>query len=241
MAGTSEISWKRTTVEAAAIVASILLAFAIDAWWDDRQLRIEEVEILHGLKQEFQQNRDVLVESVEFHSNMLLATKELMDACRRGSWESDTFTIDQALFYLRVPPTHDFGGGVLAALISAGRLELIANNDLRFKLAGWSVIFDEVRDDEIWNSEFVADRVVPYYLRWHVPVSRGSGEVFGAKWPLPSRSIADDPDGLTRLLSDPEFEVLLELRYDHLYHTKGEYETALQAMKDILDQIGDSL
>ena len=31
-----EIPWKRLTVEGAAIVVSILLAFGIDAWWDER-------------------------------------------------------------------------------------------------------------------------------------------------------------------------------------------------------------
>jgi hypothetical protein len=30
------VPWKHIAVEAAAIVASILLAFAIDAWWDAR-------------------------------------------------------------------------------------------------------------------------------------------------------------------------------------------------------------
>ena len=30
------IQWKRLFVEAVAIVGSILLAFAIDAWWEDR-------------------------------------------------------------------------------------------------------------------------------------------------------------------------------------------------------------
>lgn len=46
------IPWKRIGVEAAAIVASILSAFAIDAWWDARvdlsrskaQLRTLEIE-----------------------------------------------------------------------------------------------------------------------------------------------------------------------------------------------------
>ncbi len=240
MTETQKIAWKRLSVEAAAIVASILLAFAIDAWWEDRQLGIEETEILLGLKQEFQLNLDVLVQSVEFNSDMLLATEELMNACRRDSWESEKFRIDQALFYLMAPPTLHFGGGVLSALISAGRLETVSNYDLRVKLAGWSVIFDEVRDDEIWNSRFVEDRVVPYYLRWHVPISSGAYTLYG-DWPLPSRSIADDPDDLARLLSDPEFEILLELRYHSLYHTAGEYETALQAIKDILDELDDSL
>jgi hypothetical protein len=241
MAKLKEIHWKRLSIEAVAIVGSILMAFAIDAWWDERQLRIGEVEVLMGLKEEFQRNRDVLLESVEStHANMLLSTQELMEACRRGFWESDNFAIDEAISYLQYPPTHDFGGGVLAALISSGRLEIISENDLRNNLAGWSVIFDEIRDDEVWNSNFVFDRVEPYILRWHIPVSRGY-EMDYDFWPVPSRSITDDAGSVTRLFSDPEFEVLLEIRYESLYHTSGEYQTALQKMQDILEQINARL
>ncbi len=44
-----DIDWPRLLAEGAAIVVSILLAFGIDAWWDDRQERIEERKILLGL------------------------------------------------------------------------------------------------------------------------------------------------------------------------------------------------
>jgi hypothetical protein len=37
MADSKDIPWKRISIEAAAIVASILLAFAIDAWWEESQ------------------------------------------------------------------------------------------------------------------------------------------------------------------------------------------------------------
>ena len=40
------IPWKRIAVEAVAIVASILLAFAIEAWWDDWQQQEAEQVIL---------------------------------------------------------------------------------------------------------------------------------------------------------------------------------------------------
>ena len=46
MTETKTIPWKRLTVEAAAIVVSILLAFGIDAWWDARNDVVEEREIL---------------------------------------------------------------------------------------------------------------------------------------------------------------------------------------------------
>ena len=37
MTDTQEVPWKRISIEAVAIVGSILLAFAIDAWWETRR------------------------------------------------------------------------------------------------------------------------------------------------------------------------------------------------------------
>lgn len=45
-----EIPWARISAEAAAIVVSILLAFAIDAAWQHRGEVAEEREILVGLE-----------------------------------------------------------------------------------------------------------------------------------------------------------------------------------------------
>ena len=47
------LPWKRLVAEAAAIVLSILLAFAIDAWWDDRGERRAEQLLLQRLKADF--------------------------------------------------------------------------------------------------------------------------------------------------------------------------------------------
>jgi len=200
MTETQKISWKRLAIEAVAIVASILLAFAIDAWWNERQLRVGEAELLAGLQQEFRHNRTVLVQSIELHSTILGGLQELLIASRKGAWQSETLTFDQALVYLTAPPTLDFDGGVLDALVSADRFEIISNRNLRIKLAGWRSVFEEVRDDEIFNRDLVFDQVVPYLLRWHVPVSRSFEGRIGY-WPVASKSIADDPNGLSRLLS----------------------------------------
>ncbi len=51
MTETQNIPWRRLSIEAAAIVASILLAFAIDAWWEERGLLIEEQQVLQGLRE----------------------------------------------------------------------------------------------------------------------------------------------------------------------------------------------
>jgi len=73
----SETNARRLIVEGVVIVLSILLAFAIDAWWSERQERIEEAEILLGLKQEFTDTRIVLEQQISKHSIMLQANIKL--------------------------------------------------------------------------------------------------------------------------------------------------------------------
>jgi len=62
---TQTIPWKRISVEAVAIVASILLAFAIDAWWDDfRQQRLSQT-LLTDLEVAFAENVTLLEENIK--------------------------------------------------------------------------------------------------------------------------------------------------------------------------------
>ncbi len=57
---TRQIPWLRVFVEGVVIVASILLAFGIQAWWEETQERVEEQEILGG---------DLKALASEFHAN----------------------------------------------------------------------------------------------------------------------------------------------------------------------------
>jgi len=59
-----EIPWKRLAVEAAAIIASILLAFSIDAWWDDFQERKRSQILLIDLEAAFSENVTLLEENI---------------------------------------------------------------------------------------------------------------------------------------------------------------------------------
>lgn len=49
MANTDDIRWKHISAEAFAIVVSILLAFWIDAWWEERKDRFAEQEYLSAI------------------------------------------------------------------------------------------------------------------------------------------------------------------------------------------------
>ncbi len=45
----AQIPWLRVFVEGVVIVGSILLAFGIQAWWDEREERVAEAEYLTAL------------------------------------------------------------------------------------------------------------------------------------------------------------------------------------------------
>ena len=71
MTDTQNIPWKRITVEAAAIVASILLAFAIDAWWDELRDRVVERNVLSTIRAEFETNLEILARTGRSHRRAL--------------------------------------------------------------------------------------------------------------------------------------------------------------------------
>ena len=53
-------NWKRLAVEAVVIVASILLAFGIEAWWDEQSERRDERVELIRVRDELTSDRDRL-------------------------------------------------------------------------------------------------------------------------------------------------------------------------------------
>jgi len=54
--GRYRIPWPRMFAEALAIVVSILLAFGIQAWWEERQDRAVEQALLTGLVEDLRQD-----------------------------------------------------------------------------------------------------------------------------------------------------------------------------------------
>jgi hypothetical protein len=57
-----EVPWRRFAVEAIVIVSSILLALAIESWWEERNDRVLESELLSSLKLELIEAKNQYIE-----------------------------------------------------------------------------------------------------------------------------------------------------------------------------------
>jgi hypothetical protein len=130
-----KIPWARVLVEGLVIVASILLAFGIEAWWDGRQARQELSESLVSLREEFLGHRERLIQD---RSTNEASRASITMALRMGAADVVALTPDSANILLRNSSTTSLftpSNSALEALLAANVLERISDLGLRGSVA----------------------------------------------------------------------------------------------------------
>ena len=124
--------------------------------------------------------------------------------------------------------------------MQAGRLELVSDPVLRERLAQWPAFHNELVDDQLFSRTLVLDRIVPYLAGQGLDLSGAlvagtmpSG-VGAETWPVGVQRIDDDATAVMRLLRDPAFKSLVQIRYAYWYHAGGEYRNTLAAAEEIV-------
>ena len=163
MTESQNIPWKRISIEAAAIVASILLAFAIDAWWDSRSDAIQEQALLLALSDDFAAAESMLASAKSMHLGTATSGEKLISLGEAGNVpDADRDGVDllmgahfgRALFS---PPM-----GTVESLIGSGRIDLLSNQELVAELTRWSATVSILQLIEIEAREHFYDRIYPY-------------------------------------------------------------------------------
>ena len=147
MTDTQNIPWKRISVEAAAIVASILLAFSIDAWWEERSDRIRLAGAIQNTVAEVKDAREEIENAVERNTfridGMRLFLSLRSDQLLTLPQDSVT-SIGQSIW---TPSPFDTSGFALQGLLASGNLEIVADDELRSALIAWAQFPIEIDRD----------------------------------------------------------------------------------------------
>ncbi len=121
--------WGFLIVEAVLIVASILLAFAIDAWWDDRRRQTQQDDLLSALEADFRQTLGALDVAILKGDSLVAKSGGYLDAVRRDpSVSRDSLAVlfnavgDVAFFSPTLPSYR--------TAIATGSIDLIRSPDL---------------------------------------------------------------------------------------------------------------
>lgn len=211
MANSKSIPWRRIVAEGAAIVLSILLAFAIEAWWDGVLQRRAEQQILLRLRSDFQAVRKEAGRLKAGHQRVSDAALNLLALTGpRASPATNRARVDTLVASLVAGPGIFVPTqGTLSALLNTDGLRSVSDAELRSALSEWPRHVAVVQRTETQVQTLVLEHLMPY-LYERVPVRTldliSSPEVRGelSRFPLESH----------RLLSDINFENLVN---DRLY------------------------
>lgn len=136
----------RLWLEGLVIVLSILAAFLLDAWWTDRESRIELALEVTSIRSELELNRQrvqleiVKLERITTASDQI---RQLMDA----DPDAQTVTVPDSLAWLATvwAPNLRVSLGAVDGLIASGHLAQVESPELRSGLAGIKGYFENVR------------------------------------------------------------------------------------------------
>jgi hypothetical protein len=162
MSELKSVQWKRLTAEGAAIVLSILLAFAIDAWWEDRGDRKSEQWLLQRLKADFIEIQGALQLIENEHKETSAACITLLGFADGEPLPSSP-EIDRmvALVFL-TSRTFNPGSGATAAFLNSESAKLLENQPLANLLLAWPGVVEELQEEDAYLQEGIANRWIPF-------------------------------------------------------------------------------
>lgn len=147
MLGRPGRSWSGALLDILLIVGSILIAFALDAWWDGRARASHEREALISLRSELGEARAELDTVLSYNRQRVRAEEYFL-----GRRPSDFRRLPGDSLMLAV---RGLGGGMtfdpsLGAIeaIVAGGLDVVADPALRAKIAAWPGALREIEVDQ---------------------------------------------------------------------------------------------
>lgn len=162
MTTAQKLPLKRLFAEATAIVLSILLAFAIDAWWEDRNDRQAEQLLLQRLKADFSEIRTAIRMIEAEHRETSAACIALMNI-PEGAAIPPTAGYDRmvALVFL-TSRTFNPGTGAVAAFLNSEGAKLVDNQPLADLLLSWSGLVEELQEEDVFLQQGLAGRWIPF-------------------------------------------------------------------------------
>jgi len=138
MKDVQSIPWRRISVESIAIVASILLAFGIDAWWGERLERSQEQILLTRLSTEFSTNLERIdeLQGVAIVEDATLKLYGLIDEALLN--EEQTVQVPTGMLRLvLIAAVFEAEIPMLDALTKAGKLDIVDDSRIVAAVSVW--------------------------------------------------------------------------------------------------------
>lgn len=148
-------------LEGLVIVVSILLAFAIEAWWAEELDRQAEQEELSRLHIEFTGNLAGIKRNGELQKIVRDGTINLYQTIQAAQG-AETVALSNGLLRISLfTPTYDVATPTLDALVLSGLLNVVQDNGVLAAIANWQRSLKNVTESEVSALEFTELQLFP--------------------------------------------------------------------------------
>jgi hypothetical protein len=153
---------RRLLAEGATIMTSILLALAVNAWWDNHKERVSEHEFLVRAAEEFAENDRLVTAAVKARREIMAAADSFLNLAA-GPTEAGAAvvvpgaTLGQLLTWYTLDPVN----ANTASLIESGELRQIRDDSLRILIASWPDVIRDVNEDEVVDRDLLQTQLLP--------------------------------------------------------------------------------
>jgi hypothetical protein len=213
------------------IVAGILIAFGLNAWWLGRSARSTETVYLSRLETDLHTTEVELQEKIEIHREKVELLQALIALLGAGPSQARADSV--AALGAEVTVYTPFSESVRAydELVNAGTVELLANGTIRAALQDYAYIRDVNRDWDEYQGDFSIQVVEPAVLQ-RLPI-RIRDEAANSFAPPPFEPLALFDDlvfwNLVRFRLDNELGVL-EVRQELLGSVEEAYRLVTEEL-----------
>jgi len=160
-----KVNWHQAAAEVGLILIGVLIALAVDNWRVEQQEKREERAYLEALLEDFQENRQSLLDQIEVQKNIIDLGDEILRILSEGLAEenADDFLESlSGLYYFRrwAPIT-----GTYDDLVGSGKLLFISNISLRNELSAFQRILASIREYEGLQSETYYENQASFLIK----------------------------------------------------------------------------
>lgn len=162
--------------EVVLIVLGVVIAFGVDARWEDVLERRTEVRVLRSIQSEMAENQLRLDRAIQVRISANEAAEALLGMTGPEAPPQLMSVVDSLLRAVdRGVATYDPVTGSTDALILGGQLSSISSDSLRLALASWPEQLRDLREDEVWLIQYSYVEGGPVSIQGRLLGSRGPG------------------------------------------------------------------
>lgn len=135
-------------VESLVVISSILIAFALDAWWEQQGEEAREQAVLEGVLEDLRANQRQREARIDLGRRSLAARTTLVEALESGPRDGRVVVADTVAAAALIFPTCDPLTSALDGLLASDGFAGLTDIEVQRRLAEWRQMYDEIHEDQ---------------------------------------------------------------------------------------------